>query len=58
MAVLVDGGGDFGKFLVSLVPPWLLCVEFAVEWGGRIVDSGGGILSKNRAMGVAFALGV
>jgi len=32
-------GGDFGEILVSLVPPWLLCVEFAVEWGGKVVDS-------------------
>ena len=56
--VTADGGEDYGELLVSLLPPWFLCVEFAVEWGGRIVDSGGGILSKNRAMGVAFALGV
>ena len=27
---------------MSLAPPWLLCVEFAVEWGGRVVDLGGG----------------
>ena len=39
---MVDGGEDFGGLLVRLIPPWLLCVEFMVEWGGRVVDSGGG----------------
>ena len=36
---MIDGGEDYVELLVSLVPPWLLCVEFAVEWGGKVVDS-------------------
>ena len=39
---MIDGGEDCVELLVSLFPPWLLCVEFAVEWGERVVDSGGG----------------
>ena len=39
---MIDGGEDYVELLVSLVPPWLLCVEFAVEWGEKVVDSGGG----------------
>ncbi len=36
---MIDGGEDYVELLVSLVPPRLLCVEFVVEWGEKVVDS-------------------